>query len=460
MKKYSKYKASGVVWLGEIPSDWNRYRIKFCFNSINGGVWGEDPIGDTNDIVCIRVADFDYTHGVIDTSNFTTRNISPSEQKSRLLKKGDLLIEKSGGGELSPVGRVVKFDLDIKAVCSNFINRLNTKKQFNPDFLNYLNRYLYSRGITESCINQTTGIQNLKVGEFVSNVIFTPSRPEQHTIVRFLDYKTGQIDSFIANRQKQIELLKEQKACIINNAVTKGINPNAKMKDSGIEWIGEVPEHWEILKLKYIIKTMASGVSVNSTDDPAEPFEFGILKTSCVYTGEFNPNENKKILESEFDRMACQVKGNSIIMSRMNTPELVGANGFVDKDYKNLFLPDRLWQTVFFKKAQIVPRWLSYFLASHRFRTLISSLATGTSASMKNITQEDVLGSSICLPTIKEQNEMLVFFENETSIIDTLISKYQKQIDLMQEYRTSLISQAVTGKIDVREWHPKKAVTA
>ncbi len=232
------------------------------------------------------------------------------------------------------------------------------------------------------------------------------------------------------------------------------------MKDSGIEWIGEVPEHWEILKLKYIIKTMASGVSVNSTDDPAEPFEFGILKTSCVYTGEFNPNENKKILESEFDRMACQVKGNSIIMSRMNTPELVGANGFVDKDYKNLFLPDRLWQTVFFKKAQIVPRWLSYFLASHRFRTLISSLATGTSASMKNITQEDVLGSSICLPTIKEQNEMLVFFENETSIIDTLISKYQKQIDLMQEYRTSLISQAVTGKIDVREWHPKKAVTA
>ena len=261
MKVYPKYKPSGVDWLGEIPETWDRYRIKFFFNSINGGVWGEEPIGNENDMICIRVADFDYNNGVINLNKLTTRNISLSEQKGRVLKKGDLLIEKSGGGELSPVGRVVKFDLDVKAVCSNFINRLNTKNTFSPDFLNYLNKFLYAKGLTEICINQTIGIQNLKTGEFLGKTVFVPSLSEQQNIVDFLDYKTGQCDRFIANRQKQIELLNEQKAAIINKAVTKGINPNAKMKTSGIDLIGEIPENWNIWKLKFLTKKIGSGVT-------------------------------------------------------------------------------------------------------------------------------------------------------------------------------------------------------
>lgn len=449
MKKYPKYKPCGD-WIREIPSEWVAIKYKFLANIETGST---PPKADNSnyeggDILFVKPDELNGFIPIIDSKEKITKK---ALENSRLIKEFSLLT--------CAIGTIGKFGIaGINCITNQQINSFTfNPKKINPKF----GIYSFIASEDEQWKNSTTNVVAI-INKTSQSRIFIPypSLTEQHAIVRFLDYKTGQIDRFIANRQKQIELLKEQKAGIINKAVTKGINPNAKMKDSGIEWIGEVPEHWEILKLKYIIKTMASGVSVNSTDDPAEPFEFGILKTSCVYTGEFNPNENKKILESEFDRMACQVKGNSIIMSRMNTPELVGANGFVDKDYKNLFLPDRLWQTVFFKKAQIVPRWLSYFLASHRFRTLISSLATGTSASMKNITQEDVLGSSICLPTIKEQNEMLVFFENETSIIDTLISKYQKQIDLMQEYRTSLISQAVTGKIDVREWHPKKAVTA
>lgn len=119
-------------------------------------------------------------------------------------------------------------------------------------------------------------------------------------------------------------------------------------KDSGVEWIGEIPEEWEVKRLKYVISNLESGVSVNGTDFPATGSEFGILKTSCVYDYRFNAEENKAIWESEVVRAKISPRKGSIIISRMNTPELVGASGFVAIDYPNLFLPDRLWQTVFY----------------------------------------------------------------------------------------------------------------
>ncbi len=457
MKKYPKYKDSGVEWLGEIPSDWNRNRIKFCFNSINGGVWGEEPIGDANDIVCIRVADFDYKHGVIDTSNFTTRNISLSEQKNRLLKKGDLLIEKSGGGELSPVGRIVKFDLDIKAVCSNFINRLNTKKQFNADFLNYLNRYLYSRGITESCINQTTGIQNLKVSEFVSNVIFIPSLPEQLSIVQFLDHKTDRIDRFIANRQKQIELLKEQKAAIINKAVTKGIGslsvstersrsgvetPNAKMKDSGNEWIGEVPEHWEIVKLKFLTRKIGSGVTPLGGYEVYKTEGVAFFRSQNIYNDKFELS-NISFIEEETH---LEMKNSKVLFGDVLlniTGASIGRCFYYSGEYPEANVNQHV--CIIRANKNILFRFLHLVMISEIGQNQILSMQSGSNREGLNF--EQLKRFEIPLPPKVEQKEILTYIKEETSTIDTLISKYQKQIDLMQEYRTALISQAVTGKI-------------
>lgn len=430
MRKYPKYKDSGVEWLFDVPENWDIWKMKFLSRIETGNKNTEDAEENGEYPFYVR-------------SDNVERISTYSFDGEAILTAGD------GVG----VAKVFHYANCKMAIHQRVYKISNFKKVIGP-FLYYYIRDNFEKEVIK--LSAKTTVDSLRMPMLGNFPIAYPSKEEQHSIVRFLDHKTRQMDSFLGKRQKQIELLKEQKAGIINKAVTKGIDPTAKMKPSGIEWIGDIPEDWIIIKLKYIIKTMASGVSVNSTDEPAEANEYGILKTSCVYTGEFNPNQNKKIDENEYKRMACPVKGNSIIISRMNTPELVGANGFVDKDYEDLFLPDRLWQTVFFKKAEIVPKWLSYFLSSNRFRKLLSSLATGTSASMKNITQEDVLGSFICLPSIDEQNAMIAFFEEESSAIDILISKYQKQIDLMQEYRTSIISQAVTGKIDVREWEPRK----
>ena len=448
MREYQSYKPSGVDWLGLIPTNWNRFRMKFCFNGINGGVWGEEPIGDQNDIICIRVADFNYEYGIIDTTNLTTRNISVSEQRSRLLKKGDLLIEKSGGGELSPVGRVVKFDLDIKAVCSNFINRLNTKNQFNADYLNYLNRFLYSKGITESCINQTTGIQNLKVSEFVSKTIFIPSLLEQQFIVGFLDYKTKLIDNFIANRQKQIGLLKEQKAGIINKAVTKGINPDAKMKPSGIKWIGEIPDSWEVWKLKFLVKKISKGTTPST--EGRELLDLGAIRflkaenitnDGIKYIPEFFIDE-----ETNHILKRSQLQPNDILFV------IAGATIGKVAIITNEFIPANTNQAVCFirLKKKILPELVFHQLQSNYVKNKMT--VESVVAAQPNISMGDIGDFQIFLPPIEEHEILLRYIQEETKVIDTLISKYQKQIDLMHEYRISLVSQAVTGKIDVREW--------
>lgn len=449
MKKYPTYKPSGVEWLGEVPLAWEVWKVSRLYKRIGSGTTpkaGNPEYYDNGTIPWVNTGDLNDGY-ISDCSNYITQKAFDDHSTLKINEAGTLLVAMYG----ATIGKIAITEF---AACTNqACCSLAQSKLIDTKFAFYW--FIANK---ENVVNLSYGGGQPNISQDIIRSLKIPicKLEEQKSIVRFLDYKTAQIDSFISNRQKQIELLKEQKAGIINKAVTKGIYPNAKMKTSGIEWIGDIPEHWLVIRLKYIIKTMASGVSVNSDDEPAEPHEFGILKTSCVYTGEFNPYENKRILENEYNRMTCPVKKNTIIISRMNTPELVGANGFVDKDYERLFLPDRLWQTVFFSKAKIVPKWLSYFLASNRFRTLLSSLATGTSASMKNITQNDVLGSFICLPPVEEQNEIVDFFIKEILIMDNLISKYQKQIELMQEYRTSLISQAVTGKIDVRDWKPKK----
>ncbi|MCF6266732.1 MAG: restriction endonuclease subunit S [Desulfuromusa sp.] len=224
-----------------------------------------------------------------------------------------------------------------------------------------------------------------------------------------------------------------------------------KYKDSGVEWIGEIPEGWEVKKLKFIVSNLESGVSVNSTDYPVTGHAYGILKTSCVYNYVFDPNENKEIWQSELNRAKVNPRKGEIIISRMNTPDLVGASGYVDKDYGNLFLPDRLWQTTFIHHIEIDTKWLSFVLKSTRFRMLLSITATGTIPSMKNLTQEDFLNIVVPFPSVEDQTAVVQHIETETARINAKIAKTKKIIALQKEYRTALISEVVTGKIKVTQ---------
>ena len=235
--------------LDNIPKHWKVQRLGTSVKSENNGVWGDDPDG-TNDIVCIRVADFDRSSNRIRTDKLTLRSVKPSERSGRLLRKGDLLLEKSGGGEQQPVGALVMYNHDFEAVCSNFVARLVVREGYDPTYLTYLHRTLYATGVNKRSIKQTTGIQNIDSSSYLSERVGIPPIEEQAAIVRYLDAAEEQIKAYIGTKQKLIALLEEERQGVINQAVTRGLDPHVRLKPSGLEWLGDVPEHWEIRRSK------------------------------------------------------------------------------------------------------------------------------------------------------------------------------------------------------------------
>ncbi len=196
-KPYPAYKASGVEWLGEVPEGWEVARIGNSIADCQNGVWGDEPTDDGG-VICVRVADFDRVKLRVDILDPTYRSIDQRTLSSRRLNKGDLLLEKSGGGEKQLVGAVMLFDHDIEAVCSNFVARMPVVSGFSPAFLTYLHFAIYSGRLNYRSIKQNTGIQNLDSKSYLNEVVAFPPLPEQHAIAAFLDHKTAEIDTLIA----------------------------------------------------------------------------------------------------------------------------------------------------------------------------------------------------------------------------------------------------------------------
>lgn len=444
MRKYPKYKASGVDWLGEIPSDWTIKKYKYGSSTLNGFAFASDKFSDTEGMPLIRIRDL--TNDKIET--FFTGEYP----KSAIIKSGDLLVGMDGDF-------LLKEWSGPDALLNQRVCKLLPRRNFTSSYLKYIGQYPLNT------INELTyfvTVKHLSDNDIKNTTFPIPSIPEQHAIVRFLDYKTGQIDSFIANRQKQIELLKEQKAGIINKAVTKGINPNAKMKDSGIEWIGEVPEYWMIGKIRRVLNILtdftangsfadlAKNVKYLDTPDHSRLIRLTDLREDLKNEGIYVNKEAHKFLSKS------ELFGGEILMANVGAYAglvcLVPKLDFIATLGPNMFL-------LKFDEKRMSNQFAFTLLGSDCYYKLLMNKAL--SSAQPKLNKEDVKSIDFIFPpTQEEQKAILDWIKEETSNVDTLISKYQKQIDLMQEYRTSLISQAVTGKIDVREWQPKKQHTA
>lgn len=269
-RRYPAYKASGVEWLGEVPEGWEVDRLKASVAESKNGVWGSDPDEDPeNAIPCIRVADFDRTALRVDISDPTMRSIGVSERHGRLLVAGDLLLEKSGGGENQLVGAVVLFEGPEPAVCSNFVAKVSLRHGMFPSFWCYVHSAIYELRLSFKSIKQTSGIQNLDASAYFDEPAAFPPLPEQRAIAGFLDRETAKIDALVAEQRRLIDLLREKRQAVISHAVTRGLNPNAPPKPSGIEWLGDVPEGWERVMLGKICRRVSDGphFSPNYVDD-------------------------------------------------------------------------------------------------------------------------------------------------------------------------------------------------
>lgn len=256
---YSKYKPTGCDWFPEIPSHWSIDRAKWSVTSCQNGIWGSDPDGD-NDLACIRVADFDRQSLRVSTKKLTMRSISEKDRRSRLLEAGDLLLEKSGGGEQQLVGAVVEFNQPFPAVNSNFIARMVASEDTYSRYLVYVHSHLYAGRVNFRSIKQTTGIQNLDSQAYLDEPIAYPPMDEQQAIARFLDFKTAQIDALIAKKHALLDKLAEKRTALISHAVTKGLDSSVQMKSSGVAWLGEIPISWRAKRLRFLTD-MAGGMT-------------------------------------------------------------------------------------------------------------------------------------------------------------------------------------------------------
>lgn len=215
----AKMKPSGVDWIDFTVESWQKIPLKYLFIAQFGGMWGDDQNGDKNDIICVRVADFDFNNFVAKSANFTLRNI-PKIEKHFILNEYSILLEKSGGGDQQPVGRAVRYLLKDKAVCSNFIQKLQVNKKQNPNYITLLLSALYIFGVSNKAIKKTTGIQNLDLGYFLRNTIFLPNKENQELIVKYIEDKSKGITEAINTIKSQIEVIKEYRSSLIYHAVT------------------------------------------------------------------------------------------------------------------------------------------------------------------------------------------------------------------------------------------------
>ena len=425
-------KDSGIAWIGAIPAAWGVHRIASHFQEIKekntanaysnalqfkmGKIiakpqkWDEDETNETYSAYTVVHPNTIMINGLNLEFDFVTQRVARVE---------------------------------CNGIITSAYIALSPRNDINAEYICYL---LKSYDACRAFHSMGRGLRKiLSYSELKNKPIVVPPLAEQERIAAFLDAECAEIDAVLEKTRASIEEYKKLKQAVITQAVTKGIRGDRPMKSSGIEWIGDIPAEWNVVRQKYFWNTVESGVSVNAADKPVDNSEqYGVLKTSAVSKFVFIPTEHKQVNLEEYGRISCPVKADSIIASRMNTPELVGACGYVQNNYPNLFLPDRLWQITF--KDGLSPKYAWYYLSGIRVRQYISSLSTGTSSSMQNISQSQYGNIFITIPSIEEQSEITKYLDEKCAGIDALIAKKQQYLTEIENYKKSLIYEYVTGK--------------
>ena len=423
LPRYPTYKDSGVEWLGEVPGHWQLLRLKFICDIQTGS-------RDTEN----AVEDGDYPFFV--RSQTVERINSCAFDCEAVLTAGD------GAG----VGKVFHhfegaFDFHQR------VYMLNHFRGVSGGFIFHFLRENFYKVALEGGAKST--VDSLRRPMFTNFPVAVPPVAEQSGIIAFVEGEAAKIDALMAEQQRLIELLKEKRKAIISHAVTKGLNPDSPMKDTGIEWLGEVPRHWEVKPMKHSITKLEQGWSPQCESYPADEGEWAVLKVGCGNRDRFDPLEQKALPLNIEPDVKYEVGSGDILMSRGNTLELVGAATLVEQVRPRLLLCDLLYRFRA-RPDRADAAFLVLSLRSPHSRFQLEREATGTSASMKKIGQGNIRELLLPIPSVAEQVEIVEFVRSQTAQLDILTAEAQRAVDLLHERRSALISAAVTGQIDLR----------
>ncbi|GLS15623.1 restriction endonuclease subunit S [Hydrogenophaga electricum] len=445
--RYPAYKDSGVDGLGELPEHWALTRLKFVANVQTGVAKGKDNVGkETLEVPYLRVAN--VQDGYLALDDVATIEIPLEDLPRYRLQAGDVLMNE--GGDFDKLGRGHVWDGSIEpCIHQNHVFAVRPHG-VSPGWLNLLTGSTYAQFFFMVRSKQSTNLASISSTNVMELPVLLPPVVEQAVITEFLSKEVTKIDALVAEQERLIELLKEKRQAVISHAVTKGLDPSVPMKDSGVEWLGKVPAHWEVARVKHLVQTFEQGWSPQCESFPVgSESEWGVLKVGCVNGGIFTPEENKALPPDLTPLPELGISAGDLLISRANTRELVGSAAVASADHHNLMLCDKLYR-LRVDAGRCLPTFLSLFLGTEQVRGQIELAATGASSSMLNISQSTILELCLALPPMAEQQELLQAAVMSVAQLDQLVGEAVLSIELLRERRTALISAAVTGQIDVR----------
>jgi type I restriction enzyme S subunit len=431
MKKYDSYKDSGVEWIGEIPSHWEVKRGKEVLKFSNGYPFnsGLFSMDENEGFPLVRIRDL--------KSDKITTFYKGEIVRDALIHDNDFIIGMDGDFN------IVKWHKG-KALLNQRLCKIEGVNHLETNYLSYSLPF-YLKIIND--LTYYTTVKHLSNNDLFEQKFLVPNSQEQTTIANYLDKKTTQIDHLIAKKEQFIQLLEEERVAVINQAVTKGLDPSVPMKDSGIEWLGEMPEHWEIAKVKRLSALISKGTTPSTVGkEVSDKGEIRYLKSENIV-------DNQLLNTPEFyiDNETNQILKRSIL--EINDVLIVIAGASIGKVaiLTDDFYPSNTNQAVSFIRLKNPNSscFVWYWLQSSYIKERISLDAT--QSAQPNLSMESIGNFYIPKISIEEEQDIMTFLTQKTKDIDVIISKTKQEIELLKEYKTALISEVVTGKVDVRE---------
>jgi len=424
MQKYSKYKDSGVKWLGEIPSHWE---------TLPGFAIFKENKEKNSDLRINTVLSLSY--GKIIQKKDLNEGLVPAEYNTyQIVRPGNIII------------RCTDLQNDKTSLRTGFVKNegiitgaylgLIVNKNYNSSYIHY---FLHAWDITKEIYRYGSGLrQSLSWVDLKRLPILIPSYDEQNAIVSYLDSVTSKIDEAIAQQQKMIDLLNERKQIIINDAVTKGLDPKAKMKDSGIDWIGQIPEHWETIQLKKYAKIILGKMLSNLQNNETE-----YICAKDVHYGNIDISDLKKMNFSKSEKEMYEVKKGDLLIVEGGA----GAGGCAIYNYEKTGICIQNSIMIVRCNEKIINEYVCFFLQSINEKGYVEYVCN--KATIPHFTKEKVGSVTIPVPSRTEQLEIVKYVKNNISPINLAIESANKQIALLQERKQIIINDVVTGKVKV-----------
>jgi type I restriction enzyme S subunit len=431
-------------WLADIPSHWTLKPLGFAVTVVGGATpskenpdfWdGTVPWVSPKDMKSFDLNDSEdhITESALDGSSLIL--VKPAAVL--MVIRGMILVHTVPVA----VNRVpVTLNQDMKA--------LVTGPDYSARFLAYLLRAA-NPAMLAMVEEAGHGTRCLRTEVWMKLRLPVPPRSEQERITVVLDRRCADLDAVIGAKHRMLGQLREKRQALVTRLVTRGLDPGARLTDSGIECLGKVPEHWSVERLKYRFRRIEQGWSPQCDSRPADPGEWGVLKVGCMNSGTYDESENKALPSDLEPAPELEVRPGDVLMSRSNTLELVGMVGVVHQTQGRILLCDKLYR-IDFDTARSDPLFAVFLLRSQVARLQIERDASGASSSMKNISTEGVGNMVFAFPPVEEQRRIAARVIEVVSHGEATVARIEEQLVKLREYRQALITAAVTGKLDVR----------